>query len=58
MIMLGRINSQDSVESVLAEYSTGAGNTKKEALSNMYQLWEEAIQKNKNRGFLIIYPYK
>jgi hypothetical protein len=56
--MIGRINSQDSVETVLSEYSTGAGNTKKEALQNMMDLWEESIQKNDNRGFLIIYPYE
>jgi hypothetical protein len=31
MIMIGRINSQESVENVLSEYSTGAGETKKEA---------------------------
>ncbi len=24
----------------------------------MMELWDESIQKNKNRGFLIIYPYQ
>jgi hypothetical protein len=57
MIMLGRINSAESVEAVLAEYSTGAGDSKKEALQNMKRLWEEAIKKNENRGFLVIHPY-
>ena len=41
--MIGRINSQESVENVLSEYSQGAGNTKKEALSNMMELWNESI---------------
>jgi hypothetical protein len=56
--MLGRINSLDSVENILQEYSTGAASTKKEALQEMKRLWEQAIEKNNNRGFLIIYPYQ
>lgn len=56
--MIGRINSQDSIESVLSEYSTGAGKNKKEALHHMYELWEKAIQRNDNRGFLVIFPYQ
>jgi len=42
----------------LAEYSTGAGNSKKEALAEMTRLWSEAIKQNDNRGFLVIYPYE
>jgi hypothetical protein len=56
--MLGRINSLDSVENILQEFSTGAGSTKKEALQEMKRLWEQSIEKNNNRGFLIIYPYQ
>ena len=58
MIWVGRINSVESLELLLAEYASGAGVNKKDALETMRSYWAEAIKKNNGRGFLVINPYQ
>jgi hypothetical protein len=56
--MLGRLLSVNEVEDLASVYNQGLGETKKEATRKFLELWEQAVQKNKGHGFLVIHTYQ